>query len=391
VDAGAGEFGDVPGTFDPVIDAAHAPGRSTAVQAAPGLAPDTGGLLAGHTPTLPDVAPPLTLQPHGGALVFVELLHRDGSVTVRTRVRRTPFDIGRAYDNDLIVDDPHVAPHHLRIVQEPDGTLSAHDLTTVNGLVQVKGARTRRLKRLRLDDDTVARIGQTQLRVRSSAFRVAPEQPLGTGHWHERPGVAPLLLTMVVLYGLLQAWIGAGAPRDGDALVSLPLLLLGAVALWGGAWGLVSRLFAHRAMFGTHLALGAAALLAIEGLRTVLDTAAFAFGSTFIAGYSFVLYFGAIGVAVYLHMRVIQPQHRRRSFAIAALVGALAVGIPGVRHFQQSGSPAQATFLSDLSWPRLRLRAAIGEDAFFDQAAALKPQVDGAVGDVGADSGSAED
>jgi hypothetical protein len=317
--------------------------------------------------------------------VFIEVLHRDGSVAARAAIDCTPFTIGRAYDNHLVVDDPHVAPHHLRIEAEHDGTLAARDLSTLNGLVHLAGGRGERVLRLALQDDTLARIGHTLLRTRSSDFTVAPEQPVQAKRWFEGVSAPAALLAAVALYGLFEAWIGAGAPRDTDGLVSLPLALVGMVALWGGGWALASRLFAHHAHFSAHLAIGAAALLLITLGTTLADTAAFAFGSSWLAGYSFVLMFGGIGVAVYAHLAVIQPGHPARSAVIAALVGVLAIGIPAVRHVQQNGTPAQTTFLSEFSWPRLLLRRPVTEDAFFESVQQLESTVDRATGDVAAD------
>ena len=350
---------------------------------------DSGGSPAGPPAAPATLGEPVRTPSAAAAgaerTVFIEVLNRDGSVAARAAIDRSPFTIGRAYDNHLVVDDPTVAPHHLRIEAEHDGTLAARDLSTMNGLVHLAGGRGEPVARLALQDDTLARIGHTVLRARSSDFTVPPEQPVQARRWFERASAPGALLAVVALYGLFEAWIGAGAPRDTDALVSLPLALVGLVALWGGGWALASRLFAHHAHFGAHLTIGAAALLLITLCTALADTAAFALGSAWLAGYAFVLMFGGIGAAVYAHLAVIQPGHPARSAVIAALVGALAIGIPAVRHVQQNGTPAQTTFLAEFSWPRLLLSRPVDEGAFFEAAQRLKPEVDRATGDVAAD------
>ena len=48
-------------------------------------------------------------------VMWIELIARDGGVALRQRIDAEEARIGRAFDNDLVVDDPHVAPHHLRV------------------------------------------------------------------------------------------------------------------------------------------------------------------------------------------------------------------------------------------------------------------------------------
>ena len=44
-------------------------------------------------------------------MIWVEILDRHRNVATRHRLG-DGASIGRAYDNDVIVDDPTVAPHH---------------------------------------------------------------------------------------------------------------------------------------------------------------------------------------------------------------------------------------------------------------------------------------
>jgi hypothetical protein len=82
------------------------------------------------------------------AVMWIEVLARDGEVPSRDRIERAEARIGRAFDNDVVVNDPHVAPHHLRVFRGEDGELVAEDLGTLNGLYAELGAR--RVQRLSL-------------------------------------------------------------------------------------------------------------------------------------------------------------------------------------------------------------------------------------------------
>ena len=48
--------------------------------------------------------------------MWIEVLARDGDVRARQRVDSEEARIGRAFDNDVVVDDPHVAPDRKSVV-----------------------------------------------------------------------------------------------------------------------------------------------------------------------------------------------------------------------------------------------------------------------------------
>ena len=50
-----------------------------------------------------------------GPLALLEALDRDGMVRQAWRIERWPVTIGRALDNDVVLTEPHVAPHHATI------------------------------------------------------------------------------------------------------------------------------------------------------------------------------------------------------------------------------------------------------------------------------------
>src|SRR5688572_33466251 len=68
-----------------------------------------------------------------GAAVSIEVLDRAGAVSARHRCNELPVSLGRAYDNDVILDDPFVAALHVRIERRADGVVIARDMDTRNG------------------------------------------------------------------------------------------------------------------------------------------------------------------------------------------------------------------------------------------------------------------
>jgi signal transduction histidine kinase len=119
-------------------------------------------------------------------MIWVEVLSRHHDVLSRHRCD-DDASIGRAYDNDVVLDDPYVAPHHVRLAREADGALYAEDLGTVNGIST--GPRARRQSRVPLDGREVLHVGRTLLRVRDDGhgFAEAPSHRIN-GRLRGRPG-----------------------------------------------------------------------------------------------------------------------------------------------------------------------------------------------------------
>ena len=64
---------------------------------------------------------------------LLEVLDRDDHVRHYLPIAAWPVHAGRAVDNDLVIDDPHIAPHHFRIDADETGVfVQVGD--TVNGL-----------------------------------------------------------------------------------------------------------------------------------------------------------------------------------------------------------------------------------------------------------------
>lgn len=184
-------------------------------------------------------------------------------------MQRWPLTLGRALDNDVVLDDPHVAAHHATLWPDAQGVLTLVVGDTVNG-VSVNGSRFAAGAQVLLGAGGAAlQMGALKLRLRLPSETLAPERALpALGRAQSVPPLVAGLLVM--LLALAAHWTALDPGADATAwlpvAVGLPLALAG----WCGAWALVSKLFQHRFDFMGHLRIVLPWLLAIEAVDVLV-------------------------------------------------------------------------------------------------------------------------
>lgn len=317
-------------------------------------------------------APPARPAAPTGPLAMIELLDRDGAVAHRVPVRRWPVTIGRAIDCDVVLDDPHAAPHHATI-GGPQTDVPAQLVVgdSVNGARLADGTHLSAGGRAPLAGGSEWQLGRTRLRLRLPGETLAPEQPLLQLPAERRRLVAVgLALLGALLAG--EHWLGSdpGDPLAGylPALLTLPI----ALGVWSFVWALGSKLFARQFDFFRHLQLALGVVLASMALDIVLPLAAYA-GSWESLGRLGGLIALALGCTLlYGHLGLILPVRRRAlavGFAVMFVVGsALQLGLSQ----QRNGRWFAPLYLATLGPPSLRVAPALPPERFLDEARALR-------------------
>lgn len=307
-----------------------------------------------------------------GAVMWVEVLSRQGEVAVRERIEREEARVGRAFDNDVVIDDPHVAPHHLRIYRGEDGELVAEDLGTVNGLYAEHAAQ--RAPRLSLATEPVIRIGRTTLRVHDGAHTVPPERPLTPPRLHARWAMG-LAAVLVLAVGLVN-WLSLTGEASTH-VVLLPLIaLVTVVAAWTGIWAVVSRIFAGQSLFVLHLRIALTACVALVLWDQLAQATAFALAWREMSEYSGLGGWALLAATCYAHLHAIGPRHLRSAMA---LVGALILAGAAAQYFDKweaRSEVGQRAALGELRPPAFRVVPAASPEDFFKRADAIKQRVD---------------
>jgi hypothetical protein len=260
-------------------------------------------------------------------LIHVEVLGRTGDVAQRVALDRLPATIGRAYDNDVIIDDPFVAPHHLRVERLDDGRLHVVDLDSRNGLHLTQPQR--RVREAFVSGDMRLRIGHTQLRLRARDWPVAPEEIDTLAEGWRSPGITAIVLAAyLALLGLHTYASTIEDFQPARLLAGLPFALL-IPAVWSGVWAAIGRIVSGRANFFAHCTVVLAAASGAFVIEPLLKLAAFALSMPVLAAESILAIAFIIGAALFGHLRLVS--HLRSSWLAAGAAVVVLLGVGGTR------------------------------------------------------------
>lgn len=222
------------------------------------------------TPDTPGAAAPTT----GG---YLELLSRAGRLRHRVRLGAHPLRAGRAYDNDLILDDPYVCPRHA-VLELAGDRLLVRDLDSRNGVVAPGGRRIHGA--VWVASGQTFQLGRARVRFRGTGFPVPPAREDRDASWllrcFERPAfLIPLLLATAALTAGL-AVLESATRMEAAALAGRVAAVALGLVLWALGWSAATRMAQHRWRFLSHCGVACGALWASAAAETGLLYLAFA-------------------------------------------------------------------------------------------------------------------
>jgi FHA domain len=304
--------------------------------------------------------------------VFVEQLNAAGDVIHRTPIHELPIKIGRAYNNHIILDDHHTAPHHAQIELNEEGQLSIRDLESLNGL----SLNNKRKKESVIDGDHIYRLGHTRLRIRRADYVVTAEMSDSTNHTWEgwKPALIGIVLTTMM--GLLNTWLSDISQNNVNHYLTPILSLIGILLLWSGFWALLNKLFAGRARLGRHLFIAGLGVAVLEIWENLSGIIAFSFSWEWLATYTSHPLFYLCAVILYFHLDTINSKNPWR-LKISLMSFALLCSVVTItKHYQSTDHFSDELYLNRLYPPSLRVTEDIPLDTFSLKIDELKNKVD---------------
>lgn len=209
--------------------------------------------------------------------VILEVLRRDGRVSGRHRIEGHRLRVGRAYDNDIILDDPYVCPYHAELDRDDEGVWRVRDLASVNGVWHRPSGWLGDAKQLDSGDELT--LGHSRLRLVHADHEVAAtRRDVPRPSWVallNRPVVASLSVVASAVFvsylGLLASGSSMGWAQRLTPAVGVLLLIAG----WSACWSGIGYLAQRRTALAGHCSVAALGLLASNGLSQITDFTAF--------------------------------------------------------------------------------------------------------------------
>jgi len=301
-------------------------------------------------------------------------LHRyqqiDGEVTT----------IGRALDNDIILSDPTVAPHHLKVTRHSDGSIELVNLTEVNP-TRVNNQRLQSMLAEKLP--LKLEMGRVQAQLIPRDHAVANTRPLaGNGHGNHLFGSSywtVFLVLACLLFGGMEFFLNSYNTVKWSDLLKYVLretiLTIGVFVL---ALSILERLLVNR--------------WEIRQLITAVCLVYLLFDFVSMSGHGLNYLFSASWPTTWLHfgwyltfipcaiaLYLIHISHLKHSRAILlAILIASPIALPSIlqspqlRTLLDDFSPA-ARYQNSLSAFDWRLKDSVTIDSFVEQARELAP------------------
>lgn len=344
------------------------------------LTPDANGHPAGQHESPGDVPapPPLVERP-----VLVEVLGPHGQLRTRTRLATLPAVIGRGYDSDVLIDDPHVCPRHAELARNDRGGLMLRDLGSVNGI----GARSggTRPTSIALASGDRVQLGTVSIRVLELDHPVSAATPLAAA--------AAGSITSSILHPWRALAICAGAwlalallsyqaSTESEAIipaVQQSVYTFVVIALWAGGWGLATRIVSHRFSVLSHAAWAAGLTIVMLVIVAADEWLDFLFPGAGMA--SLLTGVGAMLLLPLLvagHLEIASGMSRSKRWRAAFMVGAIAAIFIIVLSLGDDDSRnTQALDYSGRLKPLpARMVPTVTLDDFMDAATSLRDEVD---------------
>jgi len=288
--------------------------------------------------------------------------------------------IGRALDNDIILSDPTVAPHHLKITRCADDSIEIINLAEVNPT---------RVERRTISSTVTAalplqlEIGRVHTRLLPRDHAVAATRPLAgsgrRGHLFGHTYWTVLLVLACLIFGSLEFYLNAYNVFNWSDLFKYVLretvLTIGFFVL---TFSILERLLVNRWEVRQLVTTICLLYLLYHGMALLFENLDYLFSASWPTTlYRFGWHLVILPCAIALYLIHISHLHRGRSTLLAILIASpLAITSilqsPELKRLLEDFSAA-ARYQNSLSPLNIHLKDTVTIDTFIEQAQELEP------------------
>ncbi len=303
---------------------------------------------------------------------MIEWIARNGEVRERARLStERSYSVGRAADNDFVLDDPYVAAHHARIEWNGEHW-QMQDVGSINGLL----ARGQVVRLAQLRHGEEIGLGQSTVRLREAQAMLAPERKLPTQARSARqPWLGALLVLCVLVLGL-ASWVTSVPPLPANFWLGVlrdPVLL---GLLWVVAWSVLSRIFVGSPWFGLHSSIALRAGFCLLALPWLLQNLAYAFSLPQVLPLAELVVYLSIAWAVVRHLTIVFGRLRTWQVGGLVLLALLPMFSSIVLQIERRSQWFNAQVIKRLPDPAWRVVSPKPVQSLFDGLESVKPTID---------------
>ncbi|MGY8814032.1 MAG: FHA domain-containing protein [Gammaproteobacteria bacterium] len=300
-------------------------------------------------------------------LIF-KILSQPGRTEDIRKLDGERITVGRAFDNDLIVSDTEVSPHHAVIETDENGQLILNDLNSLNGIYSDQNQKVDR--KIALNSGSQFRIGKTVI------YMFTPDHPVPDALDNTELSTLPqildhplVLVFAILLVSLIHAmdqWLNMVAEFQWKEIINTELVVLGGALLTGIFWSVIGRVFKHEAnlkkQFTVILVFIAAQFLLTSLFELILfNTLNYYFSLAIMLVFEFCLIAALLWCNLLLAVNQTSFQRMRTAVSVSMMLIALSIYSEFNFDSEVSNSPEYVKLLSP---PALQLTNTISEDDY---------------------------
>jgi len=189
--------------------------------------------------------------------------------------------IGRAYDNDLIIDEIHVSPHHAELRSDDEGIWWLHDVGSNNGIMDRRHSRQPSPVRINSGDDIW--LGKAHLHFYDPQHPVDEAISLGATETLLYTLTNPVLALIIVLCAIALLtgieWQQMFKPFRWKEFLPEAIGLPLSAVVWASIWAGIGRVLKHDSRFLAQIIVSFVYLMAMQFWLTGTAIVAFNSGS----------------------------------------------------------------------------------------------------------------
>ena len=185
---------------------------------------------------------------------------QDGAMSRHERLAlnpQRPLRVGRAFSNDLILQDQQIDPFHGELQIDEGGSFRWVDLDSLNGF-SIDGSSD-----ATFETGACIELGRTRLSIYKRDHEVGPAT--APSRWEairsflEQPQWAFTSIGLLLVVALLSRLAETIEPLSADTVISVAGRQVLGLGLWGLFWGLVTKLWRNTMHLRAHISIGACA------------------------------------------------------------------------------------------------------------------------------------